>query len=66
MKRKQAQMIQSVLDQWGDIEVFEDPLLRKLVSESIAHRLALSPEYTQDRLNQIHRITDYETCERNS
>lgn len=66
MKRKQSQMIEATFEAWGEVHIFEDTTMREHLAESVAKRLGLSPAAALDRLNSIHRITDYDACKPSS
>lgn len=57
--RRNMTLAAKALKDWGIFEIYEEKALRDLVAESIAARLSLSPTFAKDRMDQLHRITDY-------
>lgn len=53
-------MATKCLNDWGELSIFENKELRHLVAESVATRLALSSAFVRDRMDQLHRIANYE------
>lgn len=53
-------MATKCLESWGDFSIFQDKELRHQVAESVATRLALSSGFVRERMDQFHRITNYE------
>lgn len=57
--RRNLSLATKCLEQFGDCVVYEDKDLRVIVADSVAHRLALSQEFTRERFEELHRRIDY-------
>lgn len=42
--------------EWGDFVIYHEKELRDLVADSIAHRLALNPQFVRERLSKLSQI----------
>lgn len=54
--KRNLALLSNHLEKWGDFVVYDQPELRQLVSESIAHRLALSKKFVSQQMNLINGI----------
>lgn len=60
IRRRQISSLSENLKDWGDFVIYQEQELRYMVADSISHRLGRSKRYVRSRLDQIHRIANYE------
>lgn len=64
--RRSLALAVKCFDQFGDCTIYADKELRDMVADSVAHRLALSRDFTRGRFDELHRRTNYDDQGRES